>query len=268
MWNFPVFFKAGARGLDGVAFERLVLLLGCALLVGTLLQGCATSSAPAASVDVATEERLRDAASAALESAHAAIKEARAMGWDDSGVAPLLGQAEEAFAKGQYERAVRLAEQVQQFALTAGERQQLILAKSFADEVRTLTRLTPEHRAQLAEIDKLLGVGDGPQALELSRQLHGALRAAKINYKVVPGDSLWGISGKEYIYADPYQWPLIYKANRYQIKDADLIYPGQNFDIVKHPEQGDVDAAVDHARHRGAWAIGGAETSDKDYLAK
>ena len=86
-------------------------------------------------------------------------------------------------------------------------------------------------------------------------------------YLVVSGDSLWTISGQDTIYGDPYMWPLIYKANSGQIKDADLIYPGQYFYIpkAKGPERA---AAIQHAKNRGAWSIGVTEASDLDYLAQ
>ena len=48
-----------------------------------------------------------------------------------------------------------------------------------------------------------------------------------IDYKVVRGDNLWNISKKEQIYDDPYMWPRIYRNNKDQIKDPDLIYPNQ-----------------------------------------
>lgn len=248
----------------GVVFAFLISVL----LAVSGLSGCASQDVQPGSVDAAQEERLRNAASAALESAHQILKDAKSVGWDVSNVAPLLKRAEDAFAKGQYDTATQLAEQVQQFALTGISRQQLMLAREFADKVRGLSHLSPEHQAKLAEIDRAIAAGDSTQALELGRQLHGALKAAHVEYDVVKGDSLWGISGKPQIYADPYQWPLIYKANRDQIKDADLIYPGQKLDIEKHPAQGDVDAAVEHARHRGAWSVGEPESSDKAYLAE
>ncbi len=86
-------------------------------------------------------------------------------------------------------------------------------------------------------------------------------------YLVVSGDSLWTISGQDTIYGDPYMWPLIYKANSGQIKDADLIYPGQYFYIpkAKGAERG---AAIQHARNRGAWTLGETEAADLDYLAQ
>ena len=93
-------------------------------------------------------------------------------------------------------------------------------------------------------------------------------RKADDSYNVVRGDHLWGISGKSTIYGNPYQWPLIFKANRDKIKDADLIHPGQVFAINRNASQGDVDAAVYHAKTRGAWSIGKVEDSDKKDLAR
>jgi nucleoid-associated protein YgaU len=73
-----------------------------------------------------------------------------------------------------------------------------------------------------------------------------------MKYKVVKGDNLWNISKAKYL--NPFMWPLIYWANKEQIKDPDLIFPGQVFKIRK-----DVDAdkakAVDYAKHRGPWSL-------------
>lgn len=94
-----------------------------------------------------------------------------------------------------------------------------------------------------------------------------AAKPAADSYRVVRGDSLWSISGQEAIYANPFQWPLIYKANRDQISDADLIYPGQQFTIERGVAQGDIEAAVTHAKQRGSWMLGVTEMSDRRYLA-
>ncbi|MBK1674359.1 hypothetical protein CKO35_13845 [Ectothiorhodospira shaposhnikovii] len=87
-----------------------------------------------------------------------------------------------------------------------------------------------------------------------------------MTYEVVRGDSLWKISGRSSVYGNPYQWPLIYRANVDQIRDADLIFPGQRLKIELRPSSADVDAAVHHARTRGAWAVGPVERSDLRYL--
>ena len=51
-------------------------------------------------------------------------------------------------------------------------------------------------------------------------------------------DCLWRIAEYDYIYGNPYLWSRIYKANKSQIKNPDLIYPGQVFDIP--PKSGPV----------------------------
>lgn len=54
---------------------------------------------------------------------------------------------------------------------------------------------------------------------------------AVISYNVVKGDHLWGIAGKKDHYGNSFAWPVIYKANRDQIKNPDLIYPNQVFKV-------------------------------------
>jgi len=44
-------------------------------------------------------------------------------------------------------------------------------------------------------------------------------------------DCLWNIAGKTEIYNDPMMWPKIWQANTDQIRNPDLIYPGQVLQI-------------------------------------
>lgn len=74
----------------------------------------------------------------------------------------------------------------------------------------------PEMLDKLSTIDQLLA--------ELKARI---AQPVVIDYKVVRGDNLWNISKKEQVYADPYMWPRIYRKNKDQIKDPDLIYPKQ-----------------------------------------
>jgi nucleoid-associated protein YgaU len=57
--------------------------------------------------------------------------------------------------------------------------------------------------------------------------------AVVTSHVVVKGECLWWIAEYKKIYDDPFQWPLIYKANRDQIKDPDLIYPDQVFKVPR-----------------------------------
>ncbi len=56
--------------------------------------------------------------------------------------------------------------------------------------------------------------------------------AASGHYLVRPNDCLWAIAGKPDIYGDSFEWPLIFKTNRDQIQDPDLIYPRQKLKIA------------------------------------
>lgn len=53
------------------------------------------------------------------------------------------------------------------------------------------------------------------------------------NYIVEQGDTLSGISEKDQIYGNWKMWPLIFDANRNQIRDPDLIHPRQNLGIPR-----------------------------------
>lgn len=89
---------------------------------------------------------------------------------------------------------------------------------------------------------------------------------ALTSWTVVEGNNLWAISCKEEVYNVPEQWPLIYKANLDQIRDADLIYPGQVLAIPRDSSQADIDGAIKHAKTRGAWSVGPIEASDVEYI--
>ena len=82
------------------------------------------------------------------------------------------------------------------------------------------------------------------------------------------GEHLWGISAHDKVYGDPYQWPLLFKRNRHQIEDADLIYPGQVLHIERDLSNAEIDRAIEHAKTRGAWILGITELTDLEYLSR
>ena len=172
------------------------------------------------------------AAEEAIASATSTIGSANAMGADTSAAQVLLDQANAAFAAGDYTKAAELAAQAEAEANAA------IAAR----------------RAQLA-------------AAEAEAAAAQAAAQATRSYEVVSGDSLWSIAGSSTVYGNPYQWPLLYKANKAQINDADLIFPGQVLDVV-NGSASEVEAAIEHAKTRGAWSIGAEESSDAAYLAQ
>ncbi|OHD63740.1 MAG: hypothetical protein A2176_14480 [Spirochaetes bacterium RBG_13_51_14] len=62
-------------------------------------------------------------------------------------------------------------------------------------------------------------------------------RVYQVVYNRKKRDCLWRIAGK--VYRNARLWPLIYTANKDQIKDPDLIFPGQRFVIPEIPDSND-----------------------------
>ena len=141
-------------------------------------------------------------------------------------------------------------------------------ARVLAEEVSRYTNLTPNQQGRLDAARAAMNNDEGCRARDLLQALVSELEASRMTYNVVRGDNLWDISGKGEIYGNPYMWPLIYKNNADKIEDPDLIYPDQQLEINKNPTSGARDAAISHARNRGAWSVGSVEQSDRDYLSR
>jgi LysM repeat protein len=71
---------------------------------------------------------------------------------------------------------------------------------------------------------------------------------ASQRYSVSKHDTLWGIAGKQDIYGDNFQWPLIFKANRDQIQDPDIIEIGQDLAVSREFKQEEVSQAIENAK--------------------
>jgi len=73
--------------------------------------------------------------------------------------------------------------------------------------------------------------------------------ASEVDYhKVKKGECLWEIA--EAIYGDPFQWPLIFRANRDKIRNPDLIHPQQQLKIPRDVTQEEIDNAIKEASER------------------
>ncbi|MFC1504161.1 LysM peptidoglycan-binding domain-containing protein [Spirochaetota bacterium] len=71
------------------------------------------------------------------------------------------------------------------------------------------------------------------EVIRLAQILLGKSTGKTYTVRLMPQkrDCLWRIAEYNFIYTDPFKWPLIWKANVDQIEDPDLIYPGQVFKI-------------------------------------
>ncbi len=228
---------------------EILKLVAVALLSTGLLAGCATENTEEVAPTADKSDTMKAGANAAAKNAiySAKIKNSRAKRagyeWRDTG--KMIKAAEKAAANGDNDKAVKLANAARDQANNA-------IAQAESENVR---------------FEKVHGTSTLADSGMMSESAPATSTSAASDYTVVGGDNLWNISGKDSVYGNPYQWPLIYKANANKIQDADLIYAGQVFSIPS-ASSSDVSAAVNHAKTRGAWSIGGAESSYQDYLAK
>jgi len=127
--------------------------------------------------------------------------------------------------------------------------------------------VTPAAPAAPAAEPQAPAVADTPAVVEPQPEPQPTARPQVLtSWIVAKGEHLWGIAAVPEVYNQAEQWPLLYKSNIDQITDADLIYPGQVLRIPRDVSARDIDAAIRHARTRGAWALGPVELSDKEYL--
>lgn len=66
--------------------------------------------------------------------------------------------------------------------------------------------------------------------------------------EVREGETLSNIAARQEVYGDPLLWPLVYKANRDQIKDPKRIFPGQSLVIPRDKSEEEKEAAREEAR--------------------
>jgi len=212
--------------------KELLKIVAVTVFTASFAVGCASvgSNTTDAVAEVKDCEGASPEANSAIYAAKLKNARARNLGFDSAENAELIKAAEQAAADCDDARAINLANQVE------------AAAEKF---------ITEFHDAQATEVQSSVAVES----------------ASLGSYLVETGDNLWNIAGQDSVYGNSYQWPLIYKANVGQIKDADLIFPGQSFDIPK-ARAGDSAAAIAHAKNRGAWTIGQTEASDLDYLAQ
>jgi hypothetical protein len=219
---------------------ELLKVAAIAVMTSGLIAGCqqsATEDMP--ETDAMAEEGCQGATPEVRNAIYAAkLKNARArnLGADWKENAKIIEEAEQAAADCENVRAKMLAEKAENSAAEA-------IAAQAAMEA-------------------------GAEEMEEQAALDAASESPYLGgYLVVSGDNLWNIAGQDTIYSNPFMWPLIYKANSGQIKDADLIHPGQYFYIPK-ARGAERAAAIDHAKSRGAWTLGETEASDLDYLSQ
>lgn len=75
------------------------------------------------------------------------------------------------------------------------------------------------------------------------------------DYAVGNGENLWTISAHPEVYGEGLLWPLLYQANRDQIKDPRQIFPGQSLSIRRDMTEADLEDARQTARESDIFPV-------------
>ncbi|WP_282753422.1 LysM peptidoglycan-binding domain-containing protein [Desulfuromonas thiophila] len=81
-------------------------------------------------------------------------------------------------------------------------------------------------------------------------------KAPVTEHRVRDGETLSSIAAQRSVYGDGLLWPLLYRANRDQIKDPRQIYPGQILTIPRGQSAADLENARETARQSGLFLPG------------
>jgi len=74
-------------------------------------------------------------------------------------------------------------------------------------------------------------------------------------YTLEADETLWDIAGRADIYSDPLLWPLLYKANRDQIKDPRKVFSGQVLTIPRELTSDELQAIRKEARESNLFTL-------------
>lgn len=192
-----------------------------------------------------------------LQAARMAVAQAEYAGapkWapaEYSAASETLKKGEELVRLGQFEAALGLLPQAeiearQAIALTRREQEEAVRRRQ-AEEVAAAAAaaaLAEETQAALKRSPRPL-----PSPPPKPRpSIEPPSQAPPATYHVEQNETLWTISAHREVYGDPLLWPLLYQANRDQIKDPRQIYPGQVLNIPRDLSPEEQEEAREKAR--------------------
>jgi nucleoid-associated protein YgaU len=217
------------------------------ILTGLLVTGCSKKTV-VPEVDVSKLD-----AESAIAMAQSEIDEAAEVGADVSGPQAMLATARESFDKQKYTKAKVQADEAAEEArklkqgMLAGVRgredaqaaideanNMIILGRSQGGDMTEPEQILNKAREKFAAEDYAAAIALADESFNLAKQIISMLKMDTYTVGTWESskDCLWNIAGKKSVYNDPWKWKKIYMANKDQIKNPDIIYPGQ---ILKIP---------------------------------
>ncbi len=154
------------------------------------------------------------------------------------------------FAVQHAERAVVVTEEVK--ARREAEAKERAAAEEAARQAAQLANLAEKEKVTKPEV---------PKPTQPKKKPKPKITPAN-NYNVGNGETLWTISAQPEVYNEGLLWPLLYQANRDQIKDPRQIFPGQTLSIRRDMNQAELDDARQRARESDIFPVS-AETAPK-----
>ncbi len=168
-----------------------------------------------------------------------------------------LRAAEELVSNGKYSAAEESLEQAREYSsqaltLTVQRKEQLELEKRRQAEAAARAAAAERARLKLLEEQRLeqqvkqkVVKQPAPKPVEKKQP---EKPKPLTHVKVAPAENLLMIAARPEVYDDGELWPLIYKANRDQIKDPTEIFPGQTLLIPRDKSPEEIEAARIEAR--------------------
>ena len=169
--------------------------------------------------------------------------------------------AQEAFDEGNYDKAIELTAQAEDYAEKSQAYIQMMIAKSDAEKQMTIAKNQQAWALRVrGDVNYPMAYSAGTKSLEngqvafdkedfvgASAYAIEAIQAFSSIEEVTPlpqfyivrpwaenKDCYWNISGRSYVYNNPTLWENLYQANKTKMKDPanpDLIYPGMKVEI-------------------------------------
>ena len=169
--------------------------------------------------------------------------------------------AQEAFDEGDYDKAIELTAQAEEYAEKSQAYIQMMIAKSDAEKQMTIAKNQQAWALRVrGDVNYPMAYSAGTKSLEngqvafdkedfvgASAYAIEAIQAFSSIEEVTPlpqfyivrpwaenKDCYWNISGRSYVYNNPTLWENLYQANKSKMKDPanpDLIYPGMKLEI-------------------------------------
>lgn len=231
------------------------------LLTALLATACSapmpiTAEAPSAAASLTAEAR------SALELAEARVQDAKQQLPDFTDADRALAQARSAALQGNSARVLSLARQALARVDMALGGSYLMLANQELQKLYAYTGLSDAQLDRIREIEAAVARNDGRRAYELIGALKKELADDSKRHKVARGESLWTISARPDIYANPWLWPLIWQANRDTVKTPTALRAGQTLKIRANPTVDEVVDAVNFAHQHSGTRINIGEVKE------